>query len=196
MFLPMSWMSPFDGGQHDGPPVLPLARLAGQALPDDLEGGLGRPCRLDQLGQEHLSRLEGRPYSVQGGDEDVVHHVQGGPTLQQGPGGLPRLPLQAGLHDLLQAPLFPRCGGGGHPGRAGDRGGDGGVPVSGDEFPGVGVDVHQQVVAPHCRHHGVYIGVEDGQVQSPGHGHGEEVLVHQGPGGQAEGDVGHPKHGL
>ena len=52
------------------------------------------------------------------------------------------------------------------------------------------------MVAPHRRHHGFQVGVDDGQVQAAGHGHHQEILVHQGPGGQAEGDVGHPQHRL
>ena len=52
------------------------------------------------------------------------------------------------------------------------------------------------MIAAHRCHHFSHVGVEDGQVQAAGHGHGEEILVDEGPGGQAEGDVGHPQHGL
>ena len=52
------------------------------------------------------------------------------------------------------------------------------------------------MVAPDRRHHRVPVGIHDGHVQPLRHRHGEEVLVHQGPGGQAEGDIRHPQHGL
>ena len=124
----------------------------------------------------------------------MIHHIHGLPGLQQGPGRGGGLPLQAGLHHLRQPPSGGRGRRSGP--SAGDGGGHGGVSIGGDELPGVPVHVGQQVIAPHCRHHGIHIGVEDGQVQPRRHGHSEEILVHQGPGGQAEGDVGHPQHGF
>ena len=52
------------------------------------------------------------------------------------------------------------------------------------------------MVAPDSGHHSVRVGVEDGQVQAAGHGHGEKRLVDQGSGGQTEGDVGYAQHRL
>ena len=187
---------PLDGGQHHGAPAHRPPVLLGQGVPDHLKGGLGGPGGLDELGEEDLVLLKVGPHPVQGGDEDVVHNVHGLPGLQEGLGGGARLPLQAGEDDLGEITLSAGGRGGGGCSGGGDGGGHLGAAVGGDELPGVLVHVGEQVVAPHRRHHGLHIGVEDGQVQPGGHGHGEEILVDEGPGGQAEGDVGHPQHRL
>ena len=147
---------------------------------------------MNELGQKQPSGLKIRAHRVQRRDQKGVDDVQRLlAPLQRGTGRVLCLSLQPGAHHLVQR----AAGGCGSRGRAGgDVGGHIGIGVGGDIVPGIGVHIHQQVVGAHRRHHGVHIGVDDGQVKAVHHGHREEVLVDDGPGRQTEGDVGHAQH--
>ena len=191
---------PLDGGQHD----LALAR-AGRAVfrhrgLDLLKGGLGGAGRLQQLGQEQRPLLVPRAHRVEGGDQGVVHQIEGLVPGQQGAGVGRGLPFQALLHRLHQRGVGP-AGGRLFRGRRLRRGGLGrlgrhrppGVP--GDVPPALLVPPRQDAIGIDRPHHLLAGGVHDGQVQPGVHGHGQKGGVQVGPAGQPKADVGHPQHG-
>ena len=161
--------------------------LLGNGGANDLKHGLGRLGGAQELGQESLTLFVPLTHQIQGGNEPVLHKGQFILILQssfrQG-GGVCLEPPDDGV---LQG--YASAGGGNGDNRR-FFGKAGNVGLALGVFAGEDPESRYRV------HHGLLIGIDDGQSQAREHGLGQETLRNQGTVGQAEGDIGHAQHRL
>ena len=186
--------------EHDAAAVGLFGFALGEGFADDVERGLRRLRRADELGQEDQARFIFFPDAVENRDQGFVDdrfRVGAGEKLF---GQRRRLALEAALNrgqDVVSAAFLPvRCRAfGSGEGRFRRRSGRGGTGVALDERRTGRVAAREQPVGVERLHHSGVAGIEDREGEAALERHREEGPVDDVAAREAERDVRHAEDG-